>query len=263
MVLVGTCGYSYRDWVGSVYRDIRYALSAYTRLFRLVEIDSTFYSMPSKQMVESWSRRFPTGFHVTMKVPRTVTHDKRLMINMNVMDDINRFIDLVRPLMGKELLKALLIQLPPSLRFDEDRLESFISILPMSGGTSWAIEFRHISWIRNETFRLLEKYNISYVVVDEPGMPFMARKTADLSYVRFHGHGKNIWYDYLYSVEELRNKLPQLMELGAYGELYILFNNHPGGRAVLNALQLSQLLGIELTPMALEVMRRLERSLVK
>ncbi|MGC8597358.1 MAG: DUF72 domain-containing protein [Thermocladium sp.] len=262
MVLVGTCGYSYRDWVGSVYRDIKYALSTYTQLFRLVEIDSTFYSMPSKQMVESWLRRFPNGFHVTMKVPRTVTHDKRLMVNMNVIDDINKFIDLVKPLMGR-LLKVLLIQLPPSLRFDEDRLESFISMLPMNSGISWAIEFRHISWIRNETFRLLEKYDISYVVVDEPGMPFIPRKTGDLSYVRFHGHGKNIWYNYLYSIEELRDKLPKLLELGSNGELYILFNNHPGGRAVLNALQLSQLLGIELTPMALEVMRRLERSLIK
>ncbi len=260
MILVGTCGYSYKDWVDSVYSDVRHALSTYIKIFKAVEIDSTFYSIPSKQIVGSWINRFPRGFHITMKIPKSVTHEKRL--GRDSLDDLKIFLQAVAPLIGGGLLRVLLVQLPPSLKLDLDKLENFIAAAKsLEGRIKWAVEFRHVSWMNDRTFKLLEKYGASFVVVDEPGLPFIARKTSDISYVRFHGRGREIWYDYLYSTRELGERVPQLLELGREGDLYIMFNNHPNGQAVLNALQMSQLLGLEISPSGLSLMRRLQRRL--
>ncbi len=217
MILAGTCGYSYKDWVDSVYPpDIRRALSTYIKVFKAVEIDSTFYSIPSKQIVESWINRFPRGFHVTMKIPKSITHEKRL--RRDSLDDLKIFLQAVAPLIDGGLLKVLLIQLPPSLKLDLSMLENFIAAAKsLEGRIKWAVEFRHASWIDDRTFKLLEKYGASFVVVDEPGLPFIARKTSDTSYVRFHGRGREVWYDYLYSPAELGERVPQLLELGREG----------------------------------------------
>ena len=260
MILTGTCGYSYKDWVGSIYPDVRHALSTYIKIFKAVEIDSTFYSIPSKRIVESWINRFPRGFHVTMKIPKSITHEKRL--GRESLDDLKIFLQAVDPLIDSGLLRMLLIQLPPSIKLDLNRLESFVAAAKsLEDKIRWAVEFRHVSWIDDRTFKLLEKYGASFVVVDEPGLPFIARKTSDTSYVRFHGRGREIWYDYLYSLRELDERVPQLLELGREGDLYIMFNNHPNGQAVLNALQMSQLLGLEISPSGLSLMQRLQRRL--
>jgi uncharacterized protein YecE (DUF72 family) len=255
-ILVGTCGYSYSDWVGVVYGDLRDALSEYIKVFPLVEVDSTFYRYPSNTMVRSWLRKGLGSITVSMKIPRVITHEKQLDLKQGVEEDLGRFMSIVEPLIRSNSLKVLLIQLPPYMRRNLIRLEDFLNSL--SNEVNWAVEFRDRSWLVEDTFRLLERYGAIYVIVDEPLLPPITRITGDLAYIRFHGHGEGTWYNYLYSTEELMKWVPRITRISGEVPTYLLFNNHPGGRAVLNALQMMRLLGLDISPRGLELMSRLE-----
>ena len=165
----------------------------------------------------------------------------------------------MQPLNNNGKLGCLLIQLPPSYKYDQNHLESFLSILPH--GYKYAIEFRHKSWLREETWKILSKYNVAYTIVDEPLLPPEARLTADFAYMRWHGHGKRPWYDYHYSDEELENWVPKLKEVeGEVKTVYGYFNNHFHGYAVENALKVLQMLG-KLTPEQEEALNRAQTHL--
>jgi len=254
-VFVGTCGYSYSDWVGVIYGDLGMALSTYVEVFPLVEVDSTFYRYPSRAMVNSWLRRGFRRLRVSAKLPRIITHDKTLRLDRGVEDDLVRFMSIMRPLIDAGVLDVVLVQLPPYLKRDLARLEDFLNIL--SNDVYWAVEFRHRSWLVEDSFRLLSRYGAIYVVVDEPLLPPMLRVTSDLAYVRFHGHGEDVWYNYLYSIEELQQWVPRIRKLSQEATTYVFFNNHPGGRAVLNALQMMTLLGISISDRGLELLSKL------
>ena len=245
-VYLGTCGWSYKDWVGPVYRKKKESkLRAYIRIFKTVEIDSTFYRYPSKGMVMGWTRYSPDNFKFSAKLPRLITHEKMLDLDKRVDEDLTRFCDLMRPLLLNGKLACLLIQLPPKYRFDRDHLESFLKILPLE--FNFAVEFRNLSWMRDETWALLKKYNVTYTIVDEPLLPPETHITSDIAYLRWHGKGSRPWYNYLHSGKELEPWVPKIQEAAKNVDLLIgYFNNHYHGYAVENCLQITEMLG-ELT----------------
>ena len=150
-----------------------------------------------------------------------------------------------------------LIQLPPQFKKDYGRLEGFLSILPTEH--RFAVEFRHPSWWRDETWRILRRYGVANTIVDEPLLPPEPIVTADFSFIRWHGRGRRPWYNYRYSVEELKPWIPQLNEVSNnVKEIYGYFNNHFHGYAVENCLQVLEMLGT-ITPHQLEAKRRVER----
>ncbi len=256
-ILLGTSGWSYREWIGPFYTKLdKSMLQAYTRVFRTVEIDSTFYRYPTKGMVMGWMKYSPEAFVYSAKLPKQITHDRKLEPSANIEADLNRFLDLMEPLASNGKLGCILIQLPPKFGYQPGRLEDFFGLLPSH--IRFAVEFRDQSWIRAETWTLLQKYRVAYVNVDEPLLPPEIHLTTDFSYFRWHGHGTKPWYDYLYETRELESWAPKVKKVAQETKrVYGYFNNHFHGYAVENCLQILEMLG-GLTERQIQAKRRVD-----
>jgi uncharacterized protein YecE (DUF72 family) len=255
-LLIGTSGWSYDEWVGPFYRDERGMLRRYVEIFPTVEVNSTFYRYPTSRMVRGWYRASPPGFVFAVKLPKVITHDKWLRLEKGVKEDLERFLDVLRPLAEK--LGPILIQLRPKFIFDRnlEDFERFLELLPKN--YEWAVEFRHLSWMRDETWRLLRSHGVAYTIVDEPLLPPEVQVTADFAYIRWHGHGRRIWYDYEYGEEELERWVPKVRETERkVKRVYGYFNNHFSANAVKNAIEMLRLLG-EATPEQIKALRQLK-----
>ncbi len=261
-ILLGTSGWSYRDWIGPFYKKKEKSmLKAHSKVFKTVEIDSTFYAYPSKGTVMGWVKYSPEDFVFSAKLPKLITHEKMLNLEEGVEEDLNRFCDLIRPILLNGKLGCLLIQLPPKYAFDPNHLEKFFRILPAE--FKFAVEFRHLSWMRNETWKLLKKYEVAYTIVDEPLLPPEVQVTSDFAYFRWHGHGTRPWFNYRYKVEELKPWAPKVRKVAkGVKKVYGYFNNHFHGYAVENCLQVLEMLGI-LTPEQTEAKTTVENYLAR
>ncbi len=243
-VLLGTSGWSYKEWEGNFYRrGEKRKLRAYASVFNTAEIDSTFYRNPSKGTVMGWIRYSPDDFMFTAKLPKLITHDKKLGLKGAIKQDLAFFLDLMEPLQLSGKLACLLIQLPPKYSFNSENLEEFFKLLDPR--FRYAVEFRNISWIRDETWRLLKDYSVAYTNVDEPLLPGETHFTSDFSYFRWHGRGEKIWFDYQYSKDELDKWVPKIEEAKLKTKRILgYFNNHYHGYAPENALYLVERIGL-------------------
>jgi uncharacterized protein YecE (DUF72 family) len=180
LLLAGTSGYSYKEWLGHFYPEHLPAgamLRYYAEHFSTVEINNTFYRMPAESMLSQWSEQVPEQFAFTLKAPRRITHDKRLR---EAESNVGEFLRRAAALGNK--LGVLLFQLPPYLKKDLPRLRDFLDLLP--SGTRVAFEFRHASWQDEEVYELLRSRAAMLCVTDtdEGDTPFVV--TADCGYVR-------------------------------------------------------------------------------
>ncbi len=256
-IFLGTSGWSYKEWIGPFYaKTDKSMLRAYGKVFQTVEIDSTFYRYPSKGMVMGWTRYSPEGFVYAAKLPRLITHDKNLDLNEGIEKDLQAFVELMEPLWLGGKLGCILIQLPPRFDYAPARLEDFLKILPTN--LKFAVEFRDPSWMRNETWTLLEKYKIAYTNVDEPLLPPEVHVTSDIAYFRWHGRAKRPWYNYRYDRKELEPWIPGIRESSRKVKtVFGYFNNHFHGYAVENCLQIMEMMGV-LNPRQVEAKRHIE-----
>ena len=164
-------------------------------------------------------------------------------VKQGVEEDLNKFCELMKPLLLEGKLACLLIQFPPGLKYDLSKLEGFLAILPKE--FRFAVEFRDTSWLRKETYSLLESYNVAYTIVDEPLLPPEVHVTADIAYFRWHGKGERPWYNYRYKEDELKPWIPKIKEAAEQTKaVYGYFNNHFHGYAVENCLQILEMLGV-------------------
>jgi uncharacterized protein YecE (DUF72 family) len=243
-VFLGTSGWSYKEWEGVFYqKGEKRKLRAYSEVFKTAEIDSTFYSNPSKGMVMGWLRYSSSDFLFAAKLPKLITHTKKLGLKGDFKTDLDVFLELMRPLQLGGKLACLLIQLPPSYDYNLENLAAFFESLdPVF---KYAVEFRNLSWMRDETWDLLKKHSIAYVNVDEPVLPPEMHLTADFTYFRWHGHGEKIWFDYRYNKEELEPWVPKVKEASQKMKKVVgYFNNHYHGYAPENCLYLLERLGL-------------------
>jgi uncharacterized protein YecE (DUF72 family) len=152
-----------------------------------------------------------------------------------------------------------LIQLPPRFSFDLDKLEAFFMILPQD--IRFAVEFRHRSWMRPETLKLLETYQVAYTVVDEPLLPPEAFVSSEIAYLRWHGRGKRPWYNYRYTLDELEPWVEKVKTISSKAKtVYGYFNNHFHGYAVENCTQMLELLGLATSQQA-EARKKVQKYL--
>jgi uncharacterized protein YecE (DUF72 family) len=256
-LLLGCSGWDYPDpapkgWLGVFYptRNTR-RLQYYSKFFNTAEMDSTFYERLYMKMTKGTFiglvRATPERFQFSIKVPETVTHQKKLNVKKGAVTDLEEFLERTSPLKSANKLGAVLIQLPPSFTVrDFKNIETFLDRLP--SGYDFAVEFRHASWRTEGPWELLKHYNIAAVMTDSPEeeLHFLSEVvvTADHSFVRWHGRKQGFWYDYLYSREELKpwvGKMEQIKEQTKMLRGY--FNNHWSGKAVLNALQFKEMNG--------------------
>ena len=182
---LGCSGWSYEGWKRSFYPqelDNRYWLSYYSKIFDFVEIDSTFYKIPSRFMVINWNKRTPENFRFAVKFPKVITHDKRLK---DVKKEIEQFYDGMKPLYDKILV--FLIQLPPSLQIGEglDRIKNLSYHLDPS--FRYAIEVRHHSWFNELFYNVLKEKNYSLVWSQQDILITPPVVTTDFIYLRLIG----------------------------------------------------------------------------
>jgi len=242
-LLFGTSGWSYKEWVGPFYHKAENMFSYYAKFFNTVEINSTFYRYPSRATIYGLNRTSPENFVFSAKLPKLITHEKRLNPDLNVKSDLLRFLELLEPLKARGKLGCLLIQLPPSFIYERDveNLKAFLEVLPED--YEFAAEFRDHSWLRDETWKMLKKYNVAYCIVDEPLLPPEVHVTADFAYFRWHGRGTMPWYDYHYSEEELREWVPRIRKTtNRVDKVYGYFNNHYHGFAIENCIEILEML---------------------
>ncbi|MDE1858577.1 MAG: DUF72 domain-containing protein [Thaumarchaeota archaeon] len=242
---LGTSGWSYNEWTGVFYpKSSTNKLSYYSKLYQTVEVDSTFYAFPSKGLVLGWARYTPDNFVFSVKLPRQLTHDKKLALDQGVEADLIRYLGLLKPLMATGKLGPVLIQLPPSYSFDSDfeKLKAFLNMAPED--VAFAVEFRHPSWLREEVWSFLRGRNVANVIVDEPLLPPDTVVTADFAFIRWHGRGSRPWYNYRYTDKELDVWVPKVKEVASrVKKTYGYFNNHFHGFAVENSLKVMEKLG--------------------
>ena len=181
---LGTSGWSYADWEGTVYPagiPAGSRLAEYVKGYATVEIDSTFYGTPRRSTVQRWREVAPDGFLFAAKFPQEVTHEKNLVGSEAA---AGRFVRTMAELDDK--LGPLLLQLPPS--FDVRGmgvLDDFLKRLPE--GFRYAVEVRHRSWLRSDLPEMLRERGAALTLIDYPRMPRMEESTADFSYIRWLG----------------------------------------------------------------------------
>ncbi|MFW9810292.1 MAG: DUF72 domain-containing protein [Candidatus Thorarchaeota archaeon] len=236
---IGTSGWSYdKDWKGIFYSSGGSLLKQYLKYFYTAEINSTFYSLPQPKFVKHLST-LDSNVFFTAKLPKKVTHDSKLDLSGEGGSTLREYFRLLEPLHGR--VQVLLIQLPPWDISKFSDIENFFSALDSS--FRYAIEFRDESWLIQRVWSLLEDYGVAHVIVDEPKLPIDLRITADFSYIRWHGHGENPWFNYRYSIEELEPWVDRLEKVTSSVDTTLgYFNNHFAGNAPLNAFQMLSLL---------------------
>jgi len=187
MILVGTSGYNYPEWKGSFYpADLPAAkmLPYYASKFPTVEINYTFYRMPTPKLIAGWRAQVPPEFRFTLKAPKRITHDKRLR-PAEVTESVNGFITAASEL-GPQMA-ALLFQLPPNFKKDVGLLKEFLALLPPK--TTAAFEFRNASWLEDDVFVALRARNIALCFADSETRETPLVHTADYAYFRLRDEG--------------------------------------------------------------------------
>ena len=237
----GTSGWSHHDWVGKLYaHDLPPTeyLPTYARQFNTVEIEHTFFDMPLRQTVQAWQRRAPEGFVFSPGLPRRITHGQRLRDAQGLLED---FLEIMGELGDK--LGPILVQLPEDFRsVEQESLEAFLAILPQQ--VSFAVEFRHGSWVKDTTFTLLEQHQVAWVVVDAPFLPRLPRVTANFAYLRWHGRPGYQTRRQLDPAAALRPWVPVLHQLERQAQrVYGYVHNQFSGYAPRDCQTLLELLG--------------------
>jgi uncharacterized protein YecE (DUF72 family) len=244
MIWIGTSGYNYPEWKGSFYPATLSAakmLPYYAERFPTVEINYTFYRMPTEKLVAGWAAQTPSPFKLTLKAPRRITHDSRLK---NCGDLVRSFCAVADTLHDK--LGALLFQLPPSTKKDLAVFDAFLEELPPK--VCAAFEFRHPSWFDDEVFERLQKRNLALCVADagdkspretKKAAPLQVplRVTADYAYFRLRDEG--------YTPDDIARWADAIArETASCRDVFVYFKHEEEGKGPEFAALLRQRLGV-------------------
>jgi uncharacterized protein YecE (DUF72 family) len=227
---VGTCGWQYDDWRDAFYGGSPKSswLSEYAKSFDTVECDNAFYRLPTRDTFSKWAAALPAGFTMAVKASRFLTHVKRLS---EPAEPVQRLLQSCEGLGDR--LGPILLQLPPNLRIDLDRLEATLASFPAS--IRVAVEPRHESWWTDDLRRLLEKRGAALTWADRLGKPVTPLwRTTDWGYVRLHEGRAHPWPRYGDAAlrtwhTRIDDKWPQR------NDVFVYFNNDPGAAAIRNA----------------------------
>jgi uncharacterized protein YecE (DUF72 family) len=262
MIRIGTSGFSFPDWKGTVYplgireRDM---LSYYEKElgFNALEVNFTYYTLPSQKSFDAMSKKTSKDFEFVVKSFKGMTHEIRNKETGEMIENqetFKKFKYSLIPLIDDGKLTCVLAQFPYGFfpnRVNFDYLERFKGEM---ADTPLVFEFRNQTWLKEQTFQFLEKNQIGFCIVDEPKlpklMPYLPRVTSGIGYFRFHGRNSNwfnvptsVRYDYLYSEGELKEFIPDIINISQKtAKTLIFFNNCHAGSAAKNAAQMVKLL---------------------
>jgi len=209
-------------------------LAYYLRSFDTVELNNSFYKLPSDEAFETWRNATPPGFLFAVKGSRFITHNKKLKDPENALENL-----LPRAEKLGNKLGPILFQLPPKWRCNPERLEEFLRVLPAKH--KYAFECREPSWHCEEVLRILRRYNAAYCIYELAGFSTQNEITADWSYIRLHGPGGK--YQGSYSDESLGRWAAEILSWkDQLQAVYLYFDNDQAGYAAANAQKLKQLI---------------------
>ncbi len=238
-VHIGCSGWSYKEWRGPLYPEKLPQskwLARYAEQFSTVEINNTFYRLPTEKAAKGWVENTPDGFVFSVKVSRYLTHVKRLKGGPKYM---KRFFEPLRPLLDSSREGPFLWQFPGNFQRNDERLAETLEHLPPH---RHAFEFRHPSWFDPAVYELLGAHNAALVIGDHPERDFQTHElTADWTLIRLHhgtrGRGGN------YSKAELEEWRRRIRRWSSKTEVFGYMNNEAGGHALENAISLNESLG--------------------
>jgi uncharacterized protein YecE (DUF72 family) len=250
-IRLGTQGWNYPAWVGPFYpsgtRPVDY-LRTFARAMHVVEIDSTFYAIPPERTVKSWADRVPEHFVFTCKLPQVITHERRFV---GCLDVLQAFTDRMRELGAK--LGPILIQCAPDFAPQQGKpFAEFLELLPRD--LRFAVEFRHPAWIRRRVLDLLRERGVALALSDGKWIPrewllkLCEQPTADFAYLRWMGPDRaitdysHLQYDRSAELDAWAAMIPVLQ--GQVREIYGFVNNHFAGHAPASVRMLQQRLGV-------------------
>jgi uncharacterized protein YecE (DUF72 family) len=179
---IGTSGYSYKQWKGSFYPEKlpdKEMLSFYGKQFDTVEINHSFYRMPTESVLLSWAASVTPGFRFALKANQKITHIQRLR---NCGETLKRFLEVASVLNDGDHLGPVLVQVPPNFKFDGPLLEEFLALRPAA--FQFVFEVRHASWYTEETYGVLRKHNVALCLAETEDQTPPELLTADFTYVR-------------------------------------------------------------------------------
>ncbi len=239
-IRIGTSGWHYKHWRGPFYPESCAAsamLDYYLQHFDTVEINNSFYKLPSEETFTCWRQQTPPGFCFAVKASRFITHNKKLSDPENALANFLPRAELLR-----EKLGPILLQLPPKWNVNAARLEEFLRTLPRGRRHHYAFEFRNRTWLVDEVYRVLRRHNAAFCIFNLAGYQTPLEVTADWSYIRLHGPGGK--YQGSYSTEQLRTWAQLLRRWsGKMRAIYVYFDNDQAGYAAQNARELKRLIG--------------------
>jgi uncharacterized protein YecE (DUF72 family) len=234
---IGTSGWHYKHWLGPFYPPdlpAKDMLSWYLQRFNTVEINNSFYHVPTQQTFTTWRRATPATFCFAVKGSRYISHRKKLT---DPGPSLSRFMPPVETLGSK--LGPILFQLPPRWSRNVDRLTAFLEALPESH--RYTFEFRDPSWHDPAVYRALRRHNAAFCIYELDGFESPQVLTADFAYVRLHGPGRKYQGDY--SSETLRAWARRIADWrGTLDAVYVYFDNDQAAYAAKNAAELKELL---------------------
>jgi uncharacterized protein YecE (DUF72 family) len=262
MVKVGTSGFSFPDWKGTIYpasireRDM---LSFYEKElgFHALELNFTYYSLPSQKSLDGMSKKTSADFEFVVKSYKGMTHEvwnKQTGARIDNQEIFEKFRLGLVPLIEDKKLACVLAQFPYGFFPNRETWSYLDQFKEEMGDIPLVFEFRNQAWLKDQTIQFLEKKGIGFCIVDEPRlpqlMPYIPRATSDIGYFRLHGRNPKwfnvplkVRYDYLYTEGELKEFIPDIENISRKtAKTLIFFNNCYSGSAAKNAAQMAKLL---------------------
>ena len=237
-IRIGTSGYHYNHWRGTFYPEKlpqKQWLSYYVEHFDTVELNNTFYRLPTFQAMNAWRENTPEHFLFAVKGSRFITHNLKLSRPENAINNILPRAEVL----GKKL-GPILWQLPPSWRVNAERLREFLEALPRYH--RYVFELREPSWLNAEIYALLERFNAAFCIYEIAGFTTSIITTADFVYIRLHGPDVKK-YQGSYEAKTLRTWARRIENWYDVGKsIYVYFDNDQAGYAAHNALALRKML---------------------
>ena len=262
MIKIGTSGFSFPDWKGTVYpmglRE-REMLPFYEKDlgFKALEVNFTYYTLPSQKSFEAMSKKTSKEFEFIVKAFKGMTHeirDKETGAMIDNQETFKKFKYSLAPLIEDGKLTGVLAQFPYAFFPNRENIAYLERFKAEMEDVPLIYEFRNQTWLKEGTFKFLEKNGVGFCIVDEPKipklMPYLPRATSEIGYFRFHGRNPNwfnvplkVRYDYLYSEGELKEFIPDIKDVSKNtAKTLIFFNNCYSGSAAKNAAQMAKLL---------------------
>ncbi len=254
-ILIGCSGYDYTEWRGAFYPETlprNDFLAFYASQFRTLELNFSYYKMPTAEQLGDMLRRSGGELDFSIKAHETMTHT---IDPVSWKDSVKTFMRALAPLQNAGHLGAVLLQFPQSFHYEPDRRRYLDSLLQEMKGLPLVVEFRNAAWQNSRVFGALKERGIAICAIDMPHLPNTPSSTdiitSSMFYIRFHGRNAENWwgsetaerYNYLYTDDELSTWAVRIAAVQDEARIIrIYFNNHSEGKAVVNAKKLQKLL---------------------